>query len=112
MKQLNFFPHYRPYLEAGSKTTTLRLNNNDNLQARESVSIAVGWGATDRVVLFPAIITAVRHIKVGDLDTRALAGESPDCREREAARLVLSTIYHRVVTDQDSVYVIHFERHR
>ena len=110
MKRLNFFPSYAPYLRSGAKTTTLRLQNTEKFTTGETVMLTTGWDSAHAVELDRAVITAVRRKCAGELDAADLAGESPDCRTVEAARLVLSGIYRRELADRDCVFIIDFRR--
>ncbi|MCB1877979.1 MAG: ASCH domain-containing protein [Chromatiales bacterium] len=108
MKILHFAPYYEPYLRDGSKTLTIRLNNRQKLRSGDQVSVCIGWTADQRDALFQARIEQVAHIKLRQLTADDLTQESPDCRNVEAAALMLSAIYRRLIDTHQAVYAIRF----
>lgn len=112
MKTLRFFPHYEPYLISATKTTTLRMGNSAHLQAGDEALITVGWESEDQRPLHRAVITSVERKPLGQLTEQDLAGESPDCRSPEAARLVLSGIYRTLIPPSRPVYIVKFRHGR
>lgn len=107
MQALNFFPYYEPFLVDKSKTTTFRLNRPAVLPG-ERVRLTVGWEAASALELHPACIERIYSKRVSELAIDDFDGESPDCTTKEAAQLVLSAIYRRVVRPQDEVWVVKF----
>ncbi len=109
MKKLSFLPFYEASLKTGAKRTTLRLGNEKSLDEGERVMLTSGWADSDVKDIHPAHIRKVYQRRISDLNASDLEGESEDCLSPEAARLVLSCIYRRVVRKEDLVWVIKFD---
>jgi hypothetical protein len=60
-------------------------------------------------MLGSAIIREVYRRSIKKLAKHDFEGESPDCKTREATKLVLGSIYRSVLNDDDMVWVIKFE---
>jgi hypothetical protein len=110
LKKLNFFPHYKTLLEKGLKNTSIRLGINNRFEENNIVSITVGWSEDNSEEVGFAKITSVAHKKIKDLSDDDLEGESPDCSNKVAVKYVLSAIYHKVVTEEDNITVIKWEK--
>jgi hypothetical protein len=109
MKQLNFYPFYEEYLRSRKKTTTFRLTSIPSFKEGDDVMISVGWEENKAINLHPGRIKKVYRRLIRDLNELDFEGESPDCKSREATKLVLSCIYKSVVRDDDEVWVVKFE---
>ena len=107
-KRLNFYPFYEDLLRSRRKTTTFRLSDDAGFSPGDEVVISVGWKETQATDLSTAHIKQVYSRRICDLSETDFEGESPDCRSREATRLVLSCIYRTVVADDAAVWVIKF----
>ena len=109
MKRLNFYPYYEDYLRSKSKTTTLRLDNHLGFVPGEEIIITVGWDENSYLDLHKGIIKEVYGRLICNISERDLEGESPDCRSKETAKLVLGCIYRKKISDDDSVWIVKFE---
>jgi hypothetical protein len=109
MATINFYPFYEPYLREGRKKTTFRMGDYSHFRVGDQVMITIGWNVGEEVPLFPAVIGKIYRRRIKDLLPDDFCGESPDCTSQEAARLVLGSIYRRVVTPEDFVWVIKFD---
>jgi len=109
-KRLNFFPYYKTLLETGNKNTTLRLGINKKYVTNDLVSISCGWSEENAETVGLARITSISHKRITEIVASDLQGESPDCNRKESVPYVLSAIYRKLVSDQDYVTVIKWER--
>ena len=109
MKTLNFFPFYEPYLLARTKTTTFRLPPRETLSPGDEVMLTVGWTEVEAKRLHKARISTTYERAASDLRSEDFEGESPDCQEPEATRLVLGAIYRRIVAPTDQIWIIKFK---
>jgi hypothetical protein len=109
VKTVNFFPFYEEYLRSRKKTTTFRLGLQCAFNVGEEVTLTVGWDEGNATPLHRACIREVYRKRICDLTTSDFDGESPDCRSREATKLVLSSIYRRVLSEQDCIWVVKFD---
>lgn len=109
MKQLNFAPHYEPYVASGDKRLTVRAGNRQELAPGNAVEVTFGWDKRDAWFYGHGYIREARHCRLGDLSDDDLDGESPDCRTVESLKLVLGNIYQRPFRDEDDVWLIRFE---
>ncbi len=107
MQVLNFFPYYEPFLSDQSKTTTFRLNRPP-FQPGEQVRLTIGWEVASARQLHLVQIERLYSKRLFELAADDFDGESPDCRTRDATRLVLSAIYRRTVQPQDEVWIVKF----
>src|SRR5690348_14078522 len=105
--RLNFFPYYEPYLSSRTKKTTFRLNK-PRVAPGDLIELTVGWEELKSEALHEAQVIEVYSKRLEQLADRDFDGESPDCRSREAAQLVLSAIYRRVVSARDEIWIIKF----
>lgn len=108
LKRLNFFPYYEPLLRGREKTTTFRVGGPLPFIVGERVMLTVGWGEQDGLELHPARIINAYRRKISELSRQDFEGESPDCRDPEATRLVLGAIYRTVLRNDDEIWVVKF----
>jgi hypothetical protein len=109
LKKLNFYPFYENYLKQHQKTTTFRLSKAAPYKVGDEVMISVGWSEEEAIVLNHAIIKEVHCRRICDLEESDFEGESPDCKSQEAAKLMLSCIYKKVVKNHDSIWIVKFD---
>jgi hypothetical protein len=109
MKRLNFFPYYEGLLRERLKTTTFRVGSRPPYTTGEPVMLTIGWRDDEAVELHGVRVTDIYQRKVKDLQPRDFEGESPDCRDPAATRLVLSAIYRTVVLEDDDIWIVKFE---
>lgn len=109
MKRLNFFPYYEDLLRERLKTTTFRVGSRPPYMRGEQVMLTVGWREDEGVELHRAHVTDIYNRKVKDLKPLDFEGESPDCQEPAATRLVLSAIYRTIVHEDDEIWIVKFE---
>jgi len=110
LKRLNFFPHYKTLLEKGLKNTTIRLGVNNRYEKNDIVSITVGWSEDNSEEVGFAKIVSVAHKKIKDLSEDDLEGESPDCSNKAVVKYALSAIYRKVVSEEDDITIIKWEK--
>jgi hypothetical protein len=107
MKLLNFSPFYEDLLLAEKKTTTIRLGTKyGDLKENDKIMIGVGWHANESKIIKKGIISKIVIKKIRELTENDLVGESPDCQNIDAVKYVLSSIYHKIVTESDYVTLI------
>ena len=109
LKNLNFYPYYEPYLRSRAKTTTFRIAQRAPFQTREKLPITIGWDEANSAPIGFALIREVYEKPLRDLTEEDFAGESPDCRSIESAKLVLSCTYKASIDDNDKIWVVKFE---
>lgn len=109
MKTLNFFPYYEAYLSSGKKTTTFRVGDRPLLNVGEQVMLTIGWDEQRASNLHQVTIKDVYQKRISELSAHDFDGESPDCQNTEATKLVLGCVYRKVLTDDDIVCVIKFD---
>ncbi len=109
MKQLNFHPQYESLLRDRKKTTTIRVGPPPDLEPGEEVMLMVGWDENAAEPVHRARILEVYSRRITDLHRQDSRGESPDCKNVAATRLVLSCIYRRVISNDEIVHVVKFE---
>jgi hypothetical protein len=71
--------------------------------------LTIGWTDDEAKPLHTVRISAAYIRAARDLKREDFEGESPDCQEPEATRLVLGAIYRRVVVPTDLIWIIKFE---
>lgn len=108
MKRLNFFPYYENLLRSRKKKTTFRLSDYSSFSTGEVVMLSVGWDEINVVDLHTALIKEIYTRRICDLKEKDFEGESQDCKSPEATKLVLSSIYRTVLTDESEIWVIKF----
>lgn len=110
IKKLNFFPYYKNLLLEGKKYATIRLPENVSFLKGEIISVTIGWSKEDYFELFKARISSIYTKKIKDLNKKDLAGESPDCISPEAIQYVVSCIYKKIISPNNKVTIIKFEK--
>ena len=109
-KKLNFYPYYARLLSSRRKTTTIRLGNQTGRFSNgDVVRITVGWNVESNSEIAKARITHIETKRVIEINRDDLEGESPDCRNKGAIIYVLSAIYRRIVSDNDTVTIVKWE---
>lgn len=107
MKQLNLYPYYEELIRSKKKTTTVRLGNNKKkYNVGDAISITVGWNEIDEKKINQGVIVDVKIKKINELNDTDLIGESPDCLSKDSVKYVISSIYRKVVTEDDYVTII------
>jgi len=108
----NFLPIYREALLDGTKTTTVRLGDGPDVKVDDIFNVTCGWAddADARELLFVAKVTYAATKKVASIQSRELAGETPDCRRCKAVPFVVGALYHRVLTPDTLIRIVQFER--
>jgi len=107
MIQLNLYPYYEELITSQKKTTTIRLGDKtDRFRIGEEISITVGWDEKEGVVINNGKIVDVRLKKINELNDNDLNGESPDCVFKDSVKYVISSIYRKIVNDDDLVTIV------
>lgn len=109
MKRLKFLPFYKRLIQNRDKTTTFRLNQPKELQEGDEVVLTIGWEEENSEDICQAKIEKIYSKKIKELSEFDFKGESPDCKSREATRLVLSNIYKSVLSEEDKIWIIKFD---
>ena len=105
--RLNFFPQYEELLSSKVKSATARLGDaSQRFQIGQKVELTVGWDLENAKAIADGVIKDLLVKKLKDVTAHDLEGESPDCSDRNTMKLVLSSIYRTVVTDNDCVSII------
>jgi hypothetical protein len=107
VKTLNFFPFYERYLVERNKTTTFRLSPAD-YQPGERVRLTVGWDENTARQLHDVVITSIYQKPIQNLNDADFEGESPDCKDWQSTVLVLSSIYHTIVSADRNIWIVKF----
>jgi len=112
MFAINFYSEaYADMLKKGRKTATIRLGDKaEKYQSGQLVWITVGRKYGPRQKLFTAIIDSVAVKPASELTPREVEKESPELRLVEEIISLLSRIYDRVVSPEDSVTIVHFSK--
>ena len=110
MFALNFYTDlYGEALKKGRKTVTIRLGDKrDKYRRGQIVWVTVGQRYARRKNLFCAIIDTIEVKPAGELSPRDIQRENPEFRTQEEVISLLSRIYGRAVTEEDTVTVIYF----
>lgn len=110
MYAINFYSHiYDDQLRHRRKTATVRLGDKSHkYQKGEIVWVTIGRKYGPRQKLFTAIIDSVEVKPIDDLSPRDIERENPEFRRVDEVVHLLSQIYNRTVTLQDTVTVVHF----
>jgi len=107
MKQLNLFPYYEELIRSQEKTTTIRLGNKTNhYKIGDEIVITIGWEEKNGVKINHGKITNIYLKKISELNYEDLEGESPDCINKKSVKYVISSIYRKIVNNDDYVTVI------
>jgi hypothetical protein len=112
MYAINFYSEaYADMLKKGRKTATIRLGNKaEKYRSGQIVWITVGRKYGPRLKLFAAIVDSVTVKRAEELTPREIERESPELRRVEEVISLLSRIYDRAVTPEDSVTIVHFSK--
>ena len=110
MLALNFYNElYGDALRKGRKTATIRLGDKtDKYQSGQIVWVTLGQRFGRRHKVFTAILDAVEAKPVRELSPRDIQRENHEFRSHEDILAVLSRIYDRPVTPDDTVTIIYF----
>lgn len=110
MLALNFYHElYGEALKKGRKSATIRIGDkSDKYQTGQIVWVTVGQRYARRKKLFCAIIDNVEVKPCGELSPRDVQRENPEMRTKEEVVALLSKIYGREITLEDTVTVIYF----
>jgi len=110
MFALNFYNDlYGDALRKGRKTATIRLGDkSDKYQTGQIVWVTLGQRFGRHVKLFTGILDAVEVKTVQELSPRDIQRENPEFRTQEDVIHLLSRVYSREVTLEDTVTIIYF----
>lgn len=110
MYAINFYSHfYDDQLRHRRKTATIRLGDKSHKYRKgQLVWITIGRKYGPRQKLFTAIIDSVEVKPIDDLSPRDVERENPEFRRVDEVVHLLSQVYNRPVTLQDTVTVVHF----
>lgn len=110
MFALNFYTDlYGEALRKGRKSATVRLGDKrDKYQTGQIVWVTVGQRYARRKKLFCAIIDAVEVKTMAELSPRDIQRENPEFRNVEEVIGLVSKIYGREVSGEDTATVIYF----
>ncbi|MEK7817434.1 MAG: ASCH domain-containing protein [Actinomycetota bacterium] len=110
MYAINFYSHiYDDQLRHRRKTATIRLGDKSHkYQQGALVWVTIGRKYGPRQKLFTAIVDSVEVKPIDDLSPRDIERENPEFRRVDEVVHLLSQIYNRTVTLQDTVTVVHF----
>jgi hypothetical protein len=110
MLALNFYSDlYGEALKKGRKSATIRLGDkSDKYQTGQIVWVTVGQRYARRKKVFCAILDNVEVKPCGELSPRDIQRENPEFRNPEEVVALLSKIYGRDVTADDTCTVIYF----
>ena len=110
MLALNFYTDlYGEALKKGRKSATIRLGDkSDKYQTGQIVWVTVGQRFARRKKMFSAILDAVEVKPCAELSPRDVQRENPEMRTKEEVIQLLSRIYGRDVTDEETCTVIYF----
>ena len=110
MYAINFYSEiYEHMLRAGRKCGTIRLGSKiDKYVPGEVVWITVGQRFGKRRKICAAIIDSVTVKPVQELTPREIAAENPEFRTLDDVIGLLSAIYDRLVSPEESVTVVRF----
>ncbi|MBC8135790.1 MAG: RNA-binding protein [Fibrella sp.] len=110
MFALNFYNElYGDALRKGRKTATIRLGDkSDKYQSGQIVWVTLGQRFGRHTKLFTGILDAVEVKTVRELSPRDIQRENPEFRAHEDILHLLSRVYSRDVTLDDTVTIIYF----
>lgn len=110
MFALNFYNDlYGDALKRGRKSATIRLGDKaDKYQTGQIVWVTLGQRYARRKKLFCAIVDNVEVKPAAELSPRDIQRENPEMRTKEEVIGLLSKIYGRDVTPEDTITVIYF----
>lgn len=110
MFALNFYNElYGDALKKGRKSATIRLGDKtDKYRSGHIVWVTLGQRFGRRVKLFTAILDSVEAKTIKDLSPRDIQRENPELRSQDDILALLSRIYDRPITLEDTVTIIYF----
>jgi len=110
MFALNFYNDlYGDALRKGRKTATIRLGDkSDKYQTGQIVWVTLGQRFGRHVKLFTGILDAVEVKTIRELSPRDIQRENPEFRTQDDVVHLLSRVYSRDVTLDDTVTIIYF----
>jgi hypothetical protein len=112
MFALNFYNElYGDALKKGRKSATIRLGDKSaKYQTGQLVWVTIGQRFGKHHKLFTAILDAVEVKSVRDLSPRDVQRENPEFRSHVDVVQLLSRVYDREVTLDDTVTIIYFSQ--
>ena len=110
MFALNFYNDlYGDALRKGRKSATIRLGDkSDKYQTGQLVWVTVGQRFGRHHKLFTGILDAVEVKPIRDLSPRDIQRENPEFRAQDDVLALLSRVYDRPVTPDDTITIIYF----
>lgn len=110
MFALNFYNElYGDALRKGRKSATIRLGNKkDKYQTGQLVWVTLGQRFGRRYKLFTAILDSVEVKPIKDLTPRDIQRENPEFRTKDEVIGLLSRVYDRLITEEDTITIIYF----
>ena len=110
MFALNFYNElYGDALRKGRKTATIRLGDkSDKYQTGQIVWVTLGQRFGRHTKLFTGILDAVEVKTIRELSPRDIQRENPEFRNQDDVLHLLSRVYSREVTLDDTVTIIYF----
>ena len=110
MFALNFYSDlYGDVLRKGRKTATIRLGDKSaKYQNGQIVWVTLGQRFGKRTKIFTAILDAVEVKSIAELSPRDIQRENPEFRTQDDVIQILSRVYSRTVTLEDTVTIIYF----
>jgi hypothetical protein len=110
MFALNFYNElYGDALKKGRKSATIRLGDKtDKYQSGQIVWVTLGQRFGRRVKLFTAILDSVEAKPVRALSPRDIQRENPELRSHDDILSLLSRIYDRPISLDDTITIIYF----
>lgn len=112
MFAINFYSEaYADMLKKGRKTATIRLGDkSEKYRSGQLVWITIGRKYGSRQKLFTAIIDSVNVKPASGLTPREIEKESPEFRHVDDVLNLLSRVYDRAVTPEDTVTIVQFSK--
>jgi hypothetical protein len=110
MFALNFYNElYGDALRKGRKSATIRLGDkSDKYQNGQLVWVTLGQRFGRRTKLFTAILDAVEVKPIAELSPRDIQRENSEFRSHEDITQLLSRVYDRQITADDTITIIYF----
>jgi hypothetical protein len=110
MFALNFYNElYGDAIRKGRKSATIRLGDkSDKYQTGQIVWVTIGQRFGRHHKVFTAILDAVEVKPISELSPRDIQRENPEFRNHDDVLQLLSRVYTRGVTMDDTVTIIYF----
>ncbi|MES2465319.1 MAG: ASCH domain-containing protein, partial [Armatimonadota bacterium] len=110
MFALNFYNElYGDALRKGRKSATIRLGDKSSkYQSGQIVWVTLGQRFGKHHKLFTGILDAVEVKTVKEISPRDIQRENPEFRTQDDVIQLLSRVYDRIVTPEDTVTIIYF----